>query len=392
MKSKLLFVILLISTILTSCTSTTKLYEKGYYDAVIDRCIKKILKNKNDKKSIEMLDNSYNLANLADNERIKYLKTEGNPQSWEEIAYRYTQLKVRQEKVRKILPLYLDGKIINYPVIDYDKELVDSKKNASEYFYNHALELIKTEIKENYRKAYYEFIKAKNLSFSSLKNIDNLINEAHYKGISYVLLIFENNSLIKFPPEIVDRIMAINPSNINSFWVEYHLQSDKKINNYDYLVYVNILRVEISPDKLEEKENIYKQKIQDGYEYVLDKKGNVMKDSAGNDIKVPKYKELTCTVIEKHKQKVAKILGEIEYVNNYNKQTIHRVPIEAGITFNYIHAKAFGEITILPEEIKNLINKKDIPFPDPIGMIFDACESLRNSIQSSLEKNSYIIK
>lgn len=380
-----LLIILLYS--LFGCTSTTKLYEKGYYDAVIERCIKKILKNNNDTKSIELLDKAYNLANSIDNERIKYLKTEGNPKSWEEISKRYMQLKLRQEKVRKVLPLNLNGNIINYPQIDYDKELADSKKNASEYFYNHAIELMNSGIKENYRNAYYELIKAQNLSPISLPDIDNLIKEAHIKGISNVLVVFENKSIIKFPQELVDRIMALYTSRLNSFWIEYHLQPTYKLSYYDYLIYVNILRIDISPDNIEEKESIYKQKVQDGYEYVLDKKGNVMKDSAGNDIKVPKYKELTCTVIERKKMKIAKIIGEIEYVDNYNGQTFHRVPIEAGLTFNYSYAKAIGDVQILPEEIKKLVNKKDIPFPDPIGMIFDACESLRNSIQEALERN-----
>jgi len=390
MKFKFLILIQFI-IIIYSCISTTKLYEKEQYDAVIDKCIKKILKNKNDIKSIELLDKAYKLANSNDLERIKYLKIEGNPRSWEEIAHRYTLLKMRQEKIQKILPLSLNGKIINYPQIDYDKELADSRKNASEYLYNHALELMNTNIKNNYRIAYNEFIKAKNLSSSTLENIENLIAEAHENGKSKVLLIFENNSLINFPSELVDRIMALNPAYLNSFWVEYHLQPDQRRNEYDYLIYIKILRVDISPDNIEEKENIYRQKIQDGFEYIKDKNGNVLKDSIGNDIKIPKYKELVCTVIERKKHKIVKIIGEVEYVNNYNGQTIHRSPIEAGVTFNYIYVKAIGDVQILPEEIKKLVNKKDIPFPDPIGMIFDACESLRNSIQEALEKNKYLI-
>ena len=69
----------------------------------------------------------------------------------------------------------------------------------------------------------------------------------------------------------------------------------------------------VSPDLIQDKDLIEKKTVDNGFEYVLDAKGNVMKDTSGNDIKIKKYKEIQCTVIESHQQKDCNITGEIEF-------------------------------------------------------------------------------
>ena len=46
--------------------------------------------------------------------------------------------------------------------------------------------------------------------------------------------------------------------------------------------------IDISPEQINEKQIIREKVIKDGFDYVLDKRGNVAKDSLGNDIKVDK--------------------------------------------------------------------------------------------------------
>ena len=51
-------------------------------------------------------------------------------------------------------------------------------------------------------------------------------------------------------------------------------------------VLVKLLSIMVSPDEVKDTDQIFNKKISDGFDYVLDANGNVMKDTAGNDIKV----------------------------------------------------------------------------------------------------------
>ena len=67
---------------------------------------------------------------------------------------------------------------------------------------------------------------------------------------------------------------------------------------YDYFVNVNVRNIAVSPDQTMQRDTVVKKDVEDGFSYQLDKKGNVMKDSLGNDIKTKKYKTLQCALIE----------------------------------------------------------------------------------------------
>ena len=60
--------ILLAVLFLTGCGSTTKKIQQGNYDAVIDKTVKKLIRNPNADDAAEM-DRAYRLANERDLER-----------------------------------------------------------------------------------------------------------------------------------------------------------------------------------------------------------------------------------------------------------------------------------------------------------------------------------
>lgn len=55
-------------------------------------------------------------------------------------------------------------------------------------------------------------------------------------------------------------------------------------NNYDYEIKLCIIDIVISFEVVREREYVDSCNIQDGFEYVLDECGNVVKDLLGNDI------------------------------------------------------------------------------------------------------------
>ena len=388
---KKIYLCLIISAVLFSCSSPEKLLSRGNYDGVINKSIKKIIKNPRKENNVELLDKAYKLANERDLDRIKYLTREGNPNSWDEVLMLYSGLKDRQTRVRKVLPLNLYGRTINYEFIDYDAQMIDAKRNAAEYFYNHGKELMENKTKDAYRQAYVELSKADNYSGGAFPDLAQMIDEARYAGISRVLVSVMNSTNLRLPEDFMENLLAINTYGLNSEWVEYHFKPLDQETNFDYYVDINLQIIDVSPERINENDRLIKKKVQDGFEYVLDSRGNVMKDSAGNDIKVPKYKELSCTVIEKEQQKFVTLKGEIEVISDNPKRLISKDPISATTEFHHVSARAVGDIEALDEKTKKAVGVNEVPFPDDITMIYDTSEALKNAISNVIRsKRRYI--
>ncbi len=92
-----IFTLFLAAFCLSGCGSTTKKLQQGNYDAVIDKTVKKLIRNPDAEDAAEM-DRAYRLANERDLERIKFLKMENNPDNFDEIFSRYNMLKERQRQ------------------------------------------------------------------------------------------------------------------------------------------------------------------------------------------------------------------------------------------------------------------------------------------------------
>jgi hypothetical protein len=382
---------LLITALFFSCSSPEKLLQRGNYDGLIDKSIKKIIKNPNSQEDVELLDKAYRLANDRDLDRVKYLKLEGNPDSWDEVLMLYSRLKNRQSKVQKVLPLNLRGRTIRYEFIDYDAEMVEAKRKAAEYFYSHGKSLMENKTKESYRQAYVELSKATRYSGGAFPDLDQMIDEAKYMGISRVLVSVINSTPLRLPEDFMENLLAINTYGLNSEWVEYHFKPLDKETVFDYYIDVNLQIIDVSPEMVDEDDRLVKRKVEDGFEYVLDNRGNVMKDTAGNDIKIPKYKELTCTVIEKVQNKSVTLKGEIEVISANPKRLISKDPISATTQFQHKSARAIGDIEALDKETQKAVSVDEIPFPDDIAMIYDTSEGLKQAITDVIQnKRRYI--
>ncbi len=388
---KQIFASLLITVLFYACSSPEKLLQRGNYDALIDKSIKKIIKDPNSQDDIELLDKAYKLANDRDLDRIKYLKLEGNPNSWDEVLMLYSNLKNRQSKVQKVLPLNLRGRTITYEYIDYDSQMVEAKRKAAEYFYSHGKALMENKTKESYRQAYIELTRASEYSGGAYPDLDQMIDEAKYMGISRVLVSVVNSTPIRLPEDFMENLLAINTYGLNSEWVEYHFKPLDQETLFDYYIDVNLQIIDVSPEMVDDNDRLIKRKVEDGFEYVLDSRGNVMKDSAGNDIKIPKYKELTCTVIEKVQRKSVTLKGEIELISANPKRLISKDPVSATTNFEHKSARAVGDIEALDKETRQAVEVEEIPFPDDIAMIYDTSEGLKQAITDVIRnKRRYI--
>jgi len=387
------FTYLIAILLVAGCGSTTKKLQRGQYDAVIDKTVKKLIKKPNAKKAAEM-DRAFQMANERDLDRIKYLKMENNPDNYDEIFNRYNMLKERQRKVRTVTPLTVDGKTYSYQFVDYDAEMVNAKRKAADFFFDNGKGLLDNALKkEDYRDAYFQLRKAAEYSGGQYPNIDALIYEARDKGISRVIVQLVNQSPVQLPAAVEEDLISFDMQGLGSEWVEYHFKHLNKDIDYDYDILVKLLTVAVSPDHSEDTDKIFNKRVADGFEYVLDANGNVMKDTAGNDIKIQKFRDITCTLIETRQYKAVEIRGEVEILSNYpQRRLIKKEPFGASNEFEHFSARAIGDLGALTEEALQKTQQEKVPFPSDVEMVMTCTETLKPAIRNAVYSNRQYIQ
>jgi len=387
---KVILYSIIVTVFFASCSSPKRQMQSGNYDAAITRAVEKLRKDRDDAKNVDILDQSYKIALEQDNERIRLLKMEGRPQNWDEIYLIYKKMHDRQSMVRTVLPLNSGNRTVDFPYVDYMEEMISAKNKAADYYYANGLELMKNGTKESYRQANAEFLRAKDY-VGDYEDIDRLIDESRYLGMSRVLVNVENHSNINFPPEFESDLLALDLPRLDNPWVEYHTKQLDDNIEFDYLVSVVIKSVAVSPDNTFQRDTLIKKEIEDGFQYVLDDNGNVMKDSLGNDIKMKKYKDVQCALIETVQSKECVIGGEVEIVTVNPAKVLKSDPLAADSYFEHISARAIGDEEALGPDEKNKIQSKPIPFPSDIEMIIRCTEALKVGIRRAMEQNRRFI-
>ncbi len=390
---KKILLLIISAFLIVSCSSTKKQMQKGNFDAVISKSVKRLIKEPDNSEDVKLVDRAYKLANERDLERIKYLKMENNPNNYDEIFSRYGSLKSRQALVRTVLPMNLNGTPINYEYVDYDSEIIMAKRKAAEYYYANGKKLLQNSDKESYRVAHDQLVRARDYSGDAYPDLNELIIRARNLGVSRVLVQVDNSSRIMIAPDFQDELLSFNAQGLNSNWVEFHFRHLNDDIDYDYLISVHLIDIIVSPEDTKNKDIIYKKDVPDGFSYAFDSNGNVMKDSAGNDIKITKFKNIQCTVVETSQRKAVQIRGEVEILELMPmKKLLVKEPVGAENVFENISARAIGDVDALDADAKEKINKEPIPYPSDIQMIFNTAETLKPAIRNVIYMNRRYIR
>lgn len=388
MKYKLLLYFL-IALFIQGCMSSDKALRNGYYDTAIAKAAKKLRKNPSKQNQIAVLEEAFKKAQQIDLERIAFIQKEGQPSQWDEVHAIYSRIKNRQEIVKRLPTLRADH-AINFNYINVDDELIQSKQKAAEYFYAHGVSLLQQGGKMNARNAFSEFEKIKGY-YSNFKDVDIQLAKAHEAGMTNILFAMKKADYITLPPAFEQELMKISVQDLNQQWIRYFTTDTKEVS-YDYTVYTNIKQIEVSPERSNSKQYSESKKIQDGWEYEVDSKGNVKKDSLGNDIKKPKYKTISCTVVETFLTKSVRVAGSLDYVNNQTKQLYKTDNLAADSFFEDGFVTVVGgDVSALTPATKNKIGKRPLPFPPTPDMILQAGGILKGMVKNILHDNKCIL-
>ncbi len=223
------------------------------------------------------------------------------------------------------------------------------------------------------------------------EGIDKKIQDAKYLGMSRVFISIRNSSVLKFPPEFEQDLLALDLPRLNTDWVEYHTKNLNENTKYDYYVNVNVKNIAVSPDQTIQRDSVIKRDVEDGFDYVLDKNRNVMKDSLGNDIKRKKYKTLQCALVETIQSKACRIDGDVEVIQVNPDKVLKKDPIGAQSNFENISSRALGDIQALNQQQLDRTKTAVVPFPSDFEMVMRCSESLKMAIRGAIENNRRFI-
>lgn len=387
--------LLLIAFLLSSCHTAQKYVESGDYDSAIDFCIRK-LKGKPKKKEeyVKGLELAFRKAQARDLNTVEQLKAENRAELWERIHDIHLRIRERQNKVAPLTPLVAkSGYRAQIQFVDIASMERESRERAAEYFYDYAETLLSRAEKGDKlaaRKAHNLLQDLRRRYYPKYRDTDQLITKARDLGTSYVLVEVKNQSDKVLPKVFEERLLTIDKQGLNSEWRDFSFVEEKGLY-YDYRVVVKIRNIDISPERVQERAYTDEKKIQDGWDYVLDKKGNVKKDSLGNDIKTPRMVIIRADVLEVFQSKAVRIAGAIEIRDHNGQNLLETCDVATEVVFENYASTFRGDERALSPDSKRRIGNRPLPFPRDEDMLSQAADRLKPEVKDELRSTRAIL-
>jgi len=382
MKKYLIIIVLIFPVAFFSCNTSKSYFNKGYYDLAIQKSSKKLMKNPTKEKQINVLHKSFNIANLKDRERISFLRSSGQPEIWEEVFLLYNSLKRRQDLVKFLHPDILER--MNFQHVNYDDEIHNAKRNAAEYFYATGKRFLEQNTRSTARLAYYEFLKVRKY-YDNFRDTDILMKEAEAKGTVNIIFQVKNATHLIMPAEFVKELTQLPLADMNVIFRRFYNTQANNIK-FHYHISLNINDILVSPEQVKEIHYFETKEIQDGFQYVLDANGNVMKDSLGNDIKVPKKIQIRCDIVEIHQFKTVAVGATISILNEELQPLIYE-PLSGEWVFDNRFIKVAGDKRALSDETRKKLSWQPLPFPASEFMILQTTDVLKRMSKDFVYKH-----
>jgi hypothetical protein len=379
-----------------ACKSPQKLYERGDYDGAVTLAVEKLHARKVKEKDVQTLVEAFNYINQRDAEKLSRLQAERTPDNWTAIYDLAKRISYRQELVKPLVKLSDEKYYSKLADLHFEHGvnfiLSEARDGAAAYLYNKGTEnLNRARNGERLaaREAYNDF-NSVNAYFANYKDVQQLSKEAYAMGINHVYVTVENDSRTILPADFERTLQSIFVRDLNSQWVKYHTFKDDNLR-YEYSVVAKIARIEVSPELFDRNHHVEEARVEDGFDYVLDAKGNVAKDTLGNDLKIKRFKTVRADVFEVRQHKEAKVFGYLEYYDNRTKERVLSQPLESNAIFNHYAVRFEGDRRALCEKTCHLLGNSPVPFPTDAEILMTAAENLKGRAKSIVRNNDYVL-
>jgi hypothetical protein len=384
---------LILATVFVACSSvkrSQKELNRGNYVEAMNLAIKKLQKDKTNKRSkdlIPILEDAFAKYTEESLNRIAFLERENSPVSKREIFNLYSRLDQIQNSIRPLLPLYRFGGEAQFQMNDYSHHLIEAKGEYATFLYDRAQSLMATGDKMQYRNAHKTLNELQKLS-PHFRDTDQLLREAHYNGTDYVFVELKNATNLIIPQRLERDLLDFNTYRLDDFWTEYHSINRRDID-YDFEVLLQFRDIMISPERVHEREVRLEREILDGYTYEIDRNGNYGLDSQGTRKRIDRYVVVKGTLYETTQTKAIAVNGMVDYYDVKRRQLMNSHPLETEFIFENIFATFKGDERVLNSDERRLLRNRPVPFPSNEQMLFDASSEIKNRLSAILKRNKF---
>ncbi len=387
MKNLLLIAISL--SLLSACASADRMLEKGDYDSLVQLATKKLAGRKKKDEYVRALETAFEKITRRDMASIESLKNSDDPENWEDIINIAHNIQNRQDRIEPFLPLISEtGYQAKFTFVKTDK-IIDEAKFTTINLYEKRLDDMVADAREgNKRQA--------RSAFDLINHIRTLGN-AYYKpelrdemwslGLNKILISIENNTNILMPAGIEEELLSADFANVGG-WDRYFTEVEEDID-LDYKVVLKIVDIATTRDEWSERQFPHTKEVKDGWEYVLDQKGNVAKDSLGNDIKKDKFIKVNATIVETLQTKKALVRARMDIVNVNSGTRVYSQPIEMENVFSHTARNFFGDERALDAHLRQRI--PPVSYPSDAMLIHDAFHNLKPRFFNEVRRANYSI-
>lgn len=385
------FILVVVLTLMYACGASQKAeksVESGNYDQAFDIAFTQLQKDKSDdQKIILTFKDAYDKANARDLQQISAYKTQNNPDNLKKIYALYEKIDARQYQVISLQPLSYKGQPVNFDTKDYSSELATAKKEYSKYLYDTASVKLKGS-KTDAREANKLFNELEYINPTYVNNLSNLISQSKEKGSSFVYLKLDNKIAQAVTKENTDELLRISEANMSNPWVIYHNTKEKN-RSYDYEVGILLNQFVVTPQQVNTETVPQQARVKDGWEYVLDAKGNVMKDSLGNDMKRDKYITVQAEVKLFQQLKSGKIDGNVNIKNLKTNTVIANTPVFGEAKFENVYGLYRGDQRAIEQKYYEALQKKEVPFPADLEFAKYALDDFKAKMQQLIDQQPF---
>jgi hypothetical protein len=361
--------------------------ERGDYDGLINLATKKLSGKKKKEEYVIALEKGFEKITRRDMSRIESLRVTNTPESWEEIIRISNNIQRRQDRIEPLLPLVSEeGYHAKFSFVRTADIITEAKTTAVALYEKRLAEYVVSARKGNKtaaRQAYVLTDQIRNLSKEYYR--PELREEMWNLGINRILVRIVNNSNVILPSGFSDELLSLDFGNPSNSWDRFYI-SEQDITA-DYEVILKIQDIIVTPDELFERQFPYTRDIVDGWEYVLDARGNVAKDSLGNDIKRDKIIRVNATVVEMEQSKRALVRSRMEVYDKHTGERVHVETFEVEECFSHIARNIYGDERALePHQRQRVL---PVMYPSETALIWDAFVGLKPKFFNELRRTNY---
>jgi hypothetical protein len=281
-----------------------------------------------------------------------------------------------------------NGKKANFLFVNTNDLEKEAKEQTINFLYSSAKDFLQearsSKDRIPARKAYESLLKLKNYAARFL-DVPQLEREARELGTTKILVNVQNYSQAVFPAGLEDEILRLGFRDLDREWQKFDAYPERN-REYDLGITLILSNVQVSPGSVSEKSFSEKKEIPDGFQYALDEKGNVKKDTAGNDIKLPKTKVIEAQILEVFQSKSAGLSGRLEVMDLHTKGVRESRDINTVAIFENRAASFKGDERALTEDTKKRLGNRPAVFPTDAVLLLEAARKLRPLVISELRK------